>query len=42
MCFLQVLFIDQHPPGYFYVLISLFKITLIIHLSGSPGNLFEL
>lgn len=42
MCFLQVLLIDQHPPVYFYVLISLFKITLITHLLGSPDNLFEL
>lgn len=42
MWFLQVLLMDQHPPAYFCALISLFRITLITHLSGSPNNVSEL
>lgn len=42
MCFLQVLVMDQHPPGYFYALISLFRTTLTTQLSGSPNNVSEL
>lgn len=42
MWFLQVLLMDQHPPGYFYALISLFRITPITHLSGSSKNVSKL
>jgi len=42
MWFLQVLLMDKHPPGYFYTLISLFRIILRTHLSGSPNNVSEL
>lgn len=38
MWFFQVLLMNQHPPGYFNVLISLFRMTRITHLSGSPNN----
>lgn len=38
MWFFQGLLMNQYPPEYFYALISLFRITCTVHLSGSPNN----